>query len=162
VCERVCLLLLLKQFEVILFYLRRYVCVCRYNKNIIHRRVQGVCLCMWAGDGLCLEFMFVCVFFFLPANAKKGKKKKLRNTCVCVGKRSCVPVSSRFPPSANLCSGGGVSGDIREQCLSAPAKVVKEGLISSHAGARGKNNLFLQELNTIYPSRQVFQDGRQA
>lgn len=74
--------------------------MCRYNKNIIHRRVQGVCLCMWAGDGLCLEFMFVCVFFFLPANAKKGKKKKLRNTCVCVGKRSIM--RPRFFPVSTL------------------------------------------------------------
>lgn len=53
------------------------VCVCQYNKNIIYRRVQGVCLHVWAGDGLCLEF--VC-----SVNAKKGKKTHLKNVCVCV------------------------------------------------------------------------------
>lgn len=130
-----------------------------------------MCVCMWAGDGLCLEF--VC-FFFFSVNAKKGKEIHLKNmyvcvhacVCVCIGedhvRRMCphfctVLVSSLFPPSANL---GGGSSDIWEQFLSAPAKVVK-GLISSHAGAQKKNG-FLQELNTIYPSRQVFQDGRQA
>lgn len=48
------------------------VCVCQYNKNIIYRRVQGVCLRTWAGDGLCLEFYFVRVC--VCANAKKAKK----------------------------------------------------------------------------------------
>lgn len=73
---------------------------------------------------------------------------------------ACVPVPAslpRFRPAANLDGGA----DIWEQFLSAPAKVVK-GLISSHAGAQAKKPGFLQELNTIYPSRQVFQYGRQA
>ena len=41
--------------------------VCHYNKNIIYRRVQGVCLCVWARGGLCLEFVvvFFRFFFFL-------------------------------------------------------------------------------------------------
>lgn len=78
---------------------------------------------------------------------------------------ACVPGPAslpRFRPAANLDGGGGA--DIWEQFLSAPAKVVK-GLISSHAGAQAKKKKktgFLQELNTIYPSRQVFQYGRQA
>lgn len=74
---------------------------------------------------------------------------------------ACVPVPASPPhffPAANLDGGG---ADIWEQFLSAPAKVVK-GLISSHAVARAKKNSFLQEFNTIYPSRQVFQYGRQA
>lgn len=43
------------------------VCACvrarQCNKNIIYRRVQGVCLRTWAGDGLCLEFMCARVCF---------------------------------------------------------------------------------------------------
>ena len=76
---------------------------------------------------------------------------------------ACVPVPAslpRFRPAANL-DGGNGGVDIWEQFLSVPAKVVK-GLISSHAGAQAKKPGFLQELNTIYPSRQVFQYGRQA
>lgn len=43
-------------------------CVCQGNKNIIYRRVQGVCLRVWAGDGLCLRVcvrVFYFLFFFL-------------------------------------------------------------------------------------------------
>lgn len=106
----------------------------------------------------------VCVFF--PVNAKKAKK--IRGACVCVRAcraGSCASVVSPFLHGARLfpvstLRGGNGGSDIWEQFLSAPAKVVK-GLISSHAGAQKKNG-FLQELNTIYPSRQVFQDGRQA
>lgn len=95
-------------------------------------------------------------------------KKATKISVVCVEGRimgaACVPVPAslpRFLPAANLGGGGGGGDDIWEQFLSAPAKVVK-GLISSHAGARAKKNSFLQEFNTIYPSRQVFQYGRQA
>lgn len=42
-----------------------------------------MCLCMWAGDGLCLEFVRVCVFFF-SVNAKKGKNTFKEYMCVCV------------------------------------------------------------------------------
>lgn len=133
----------LKQFEVIQFYLPRCVCVCQYNKNIIYRRVQGVCLSMWAGDGLCLQ---VCVvWFFFSLKAKKAKK--IHSVFVCRAGwcgslaspllHSCV--SSLLPPAANH-DGSNGGNDIWEQFLSAPAKVVK-GLISSHAGAQEKKRL---------------------
>lgn len=107
----------------------------------------------------------ILIYFIFLVEAKKAKKIP---SVVCVGGRivwvACVPVPAplpRFLAAANLDGGGGGGADIWEQFLSVPAKVVK-GLISSHAGARAKKPSFLQEFNTIYPSRQVFQYGRQA
>lgn len=121
-----------------------------------------MCVCTRGRAAACASLEYFDFFFFF-VEAKKAKKIA---SVVCVEGRimwaACVPVPAslpRFLPAANLDDGGGA--DIWEQFLSAPAKVVK-GLISSHAGARAKKTSFLQEFNTIYPSRQVFQYGRQA